>query len=72
MDKYQGKLGSLVFSLGEGKLWIRTRKNVKLATLVESVSKAPFSKASRPRCGRGRYSIPWIALFYPWFQPYNA
>ena len=27
--------------------------------------KAPFSKATTPRCRRGRYSFPWVAPLYP-------
>ena len=44
----------------------------KLTTLVQSDPKAPFSIAATPRCRGGRYSIPWIAPFYPWSIPYNA
>ena len=45
---------------------------VKLATIVEGDSKAPFSIATTPRCRGGRYSIPRIAPLYPWTVPYNA
>ena len=38
---------------------------VKLATLVEGDSRAPFSIATALRCRGGRCSIPWIALLYP-------
>ena len=38
---------------------------VKLATLVEGEPKAPFSKATTPRCRGGRYSIPWIPPLHP-------
>ena len=38
---------------------------VKLATLVESEPKAPFSIATTPRCKGGHYSLPWIAPLYP-------
>ena len=38
---------------------------VKLATIVESDPKAPFSIATTPRCRGGRYSIPRIAPLYP-------
>ena len=37
----------------------------KLATLVESDLKAPFSIATTPKCRGGRYSIPWIDPLYP-------
>ena len=40
-------------------------KLVKLATLVEGDPKTPFSIATTPRCGGGRYSFPWIAPPYP-------
>ena len=33
----------------------------KLATVVESNPKAPFSIATTPRCRKGYYSFPWIA-----------
>ena len=45
---------------------------VKLATLVEGDPKGPFSIATTPRCRGGHFSIPWIALLYPWSLPYNA
>ena len=32
---------------------------VKLATVVEGGSKAPFLIATTPRCRGGRYYIPW-------------
>ena len=35
-------------------------------------SKSTFSIASTPRCRGGRYSIPWIAPFYPWSLPYQV
>ena len=38
---------------------------VKLATLVESDLKAPFSIVTTPKCKGGLYSIPWIAPLYP-------
>ena len=38
---------------------------VKLATLVKGDPKAPFSRATTPRCRGGRYSFPWIAPLYP-------
>ena len=47
-------------------------KKVKLAVLVESDSKTPFSIAATPRCREGRYSIPWIAPRHPWSLPYNV
>ena len=37
---------------------------VKLATVVEGDSKAPFSIATSLRCRRGCYSFPWIAPLY--------
>ncbi len=43
---------------------------VKLATVVEGDQKAPFSIATTPRCGGGRYFFPWIASLYPWYVPY--
>ena len=39
-------------------------KKVKLSPLIESDPKAPFSIATTPRCGRGRYSIPRIVPLY--------
>ena len=47
-------------------------KKVKSVTLVEGNPKAPFSKATTPRCRGGRYSIPWIAPLYAWSLYYNA
>ena len=44
----------------------------KLATVVKSDPKAPFSIATTQRCKGGRYSFPWIAPLYPWYVPYNA
>ena len=44
----------------------------KLPTLVEGDPKALFSIATTLRCSGGRYSIPWIALLYPWSLPNNA
>ena len=38
---------------------------VKLVTIVEGDPKAPLSIATTPRCRGGRYSILWIAPFYP-------
>ena len=35
---------------------------VKLATLIIGEPKAPFSKATIPRCRGGFYTIPWISL----------
>ena len=35
---------------------------VKLATVVKGDLKAPFSKATTPRCKGEHYSFPWIAL----------
>ena len=51
---------------------VYTVKNVKLATVVKGDSKAPFSKATTPRCRGGRYFFPWITPLYPWYVPYNA
>ena len=48
------------------------RDDIKLATLVEGNTKAPFSIATTPRCRGGRYSIPWIAPVYPWSLHYIA
>ena len=45
---------------------------VKLATLVEGALRVPFLITTTPKCWGGRYSIPWIAPFYPWSVPYNA
>ena len=45
---------------------------VKLATVVESDQKAPFSIATTPRCREGCYSFLWIASLYPWYVPYIA
>ena len=45
--------------------------HIKLATIVESDQKAPFSIATTPRCSEGRYSFPWIAPLYPWYVPYR-
>ena len=39
---------------------------------LESDLRAPISIATTLRCRGGRYSIPWIALLYPWSLPYNA
>ena len=56
----------------ETPLFSRNLK-VKLVTLVEKGDlKAPFSTATTRRCREGRYSIPWIAPFYPWSLPYSA
>ena len=43
----------------------KKKKKVKLATIVEGDSKAPFSVATTPRCREGRCSFPWIAPLYP-------
>ena len=40
---------------------------VLLATVVEGSPKAPFSIATTPRSGGGRYSFPWIAPL-PWIR----
>ena len=42
---------------------------VKLAILVESDPKAPFSIVTTPRC-RGVQLLLWIAPLYPWSLPY--
>ena len=52
--------------------WANKVSIVKLVTLVEDYSKAPFSIATTPRCKGGRYSFPWIALLYPSSLSYNA
>ena len=39
-------------------------KVLKLVTVVESNQKAPFSKATTPRCRGGHYCFPWIAPLY--------
>ena len=36
---------------------------IKLAILVESDAKSPFSIATTPRCWEGRYSIPGLLHF---------
>ena len=41
---------------------------IKLETVVEGNQKAPFSIATTPRCRGGRYSLPWIAPLYPWYD----
>ena len=38
---------------------------VKLATVIKSDLKAPFSIATTWKCREGRYSFPWIAPLYP-------
>ena len=38
----------------------QTIVKVKLSTLVEGDSKAPFSIATTSKCRGGRYSFPWI------------
>ena len=38
---------------------------MKLATVVKGDPKAPFSKATTPRCRGRQYSFPWIAPLYP-------
>ena len=47
-------------------------KKVKLVTVIEGDQKASFSIATTPRCRGGRYSFPWIAPLYPWYEPYIA
>ena len=54
------------------RLYIYIYSIVKLATVVEGDQKAPFSKATTPRCREGHYSFPWIAPLYPWYVPYFA
>ena len=59
---------SILFGVGliiSTKLFSFDVSKVKLATIVESDPKAPFSIATTPRCRGGRYSIPWIAPLYP-------
>ena len=36
------------------------KSKVKVATVVESNPKGPFSLATTPRCREGRDSFPWI------------
>ena len=38
----------------------------------KSDSKAPFSRATTPKCQGGHYSLPWIGPLYPCSVPYNA
>ena len=38
---------------------------VMLVTTVDGDTKAPFSIVTTPRYRERRYSIPWIAPFYP-------
>ena len=45
---------------------------VKLATLLESDLKAPFSIATTLGRRGEYYSIPWNAPLYPLSLPYNA
>ena len=45
---------------------------VKLATLVKSDLKVPFSIATTPGCRGGHYSFPRVAPLYPWSIPYKA
>ena len=45
-------------------LWTYTVSKVRLATIVESDQKAPFSIATTPRCMGGLYSFPWISPLY--------
>ena len=42
-----------------------------LAILVEGDPKAPFSIATKPRCGGGRNSNSWFTPLYCWSLPYN-
>ena len=46
-------------------IYIYISKKVKLATVVKGDQKAPFSKATTPRCRGGRNSFPWIGPLYP-------
>ena len=41
----------------------------KAGNFVEGDLKAPFSKATTPRCWNGRYSFPLITPLYPWSLP---
>ena len=43
-----------------------------LVKVVKGDPKAPFSIATRPRCGEGHCSFPWIAPFCPWYVLYYA
>ena len=53
-------------------MYIISKKNLKLATIVEGYPKTPFSIATTPRCREGRYSFPWIAPLYPCNVSYNV
>ena len=44
-----------------GFVWVYVK--VKLVTIVEGNPKAPFSKATTPRCRGGRYSFPELLYF---------
>ena len=54
-----------------GQIVIKVIKKSKLATVVESDLKAPFSIATKLRCRGEHYSILWIASLSPWYVPYN-
>ena len=43
---------------------LNIKYKVKLATLVEGDPEVPFSIATTPRCGEGRYSFPWVASLH--------
>ena len=61
-----------IYLMAEGLRIYRLKVKVKLATLVEGDTKAPFSIATTPRCRGGCYSFPKIAPLYPWSSPYSA
>ena len=44
----------------------------KLTTTVEGDLKAFLSLATIPKCGRGRFSVPWIAPLYSLYVLFNA
>ena len=50
-------------------IYIYIYKELKLVTLLEGDSIAPFSIATTPISRGGRYSFPLIAPFYPWSLP---
>ena len=62
------KLRSL-FSVGKDNI---SQSINNLATAVEGNLKASFSIATTPRWRERRYSVPLIALLYPWYVPYIA
>ena len=61
---------SLLYSPEPAAEGIGLLVKVKLATVVESNLKAPFSIVTTPRCRGVRYSFPWIAPLYHRYVPY--